>query len=156
MTTRLTKLSYGSTAAIVTSMGLIGGLGGGVASRATVTASLLVIAIADNLTDSLAIHVYQESENLESNQAFLSTVANFFARLLAASSFVLIVLFVPEPVVLVTGLGWGMALLAVLTFFVARARGVSPVVEVVKHLAMAVVVIAVSKAIGAFILAHVS
>jgi hypothetical protein len=153
---QLTKLSYGSTAAIVTSMGLIGGLGGGIASKAAVTASLLVIAIADNLTDSLAIHVYQESEKLESRQAFHSTVANFFARLLVASSFVLIVLLAPKQLVVPVGLGWGMALLATLSFFVARARSAAPILEVAKHLAIALAVIVVSKAIGAFILAYVS
>ena len=150
----LTRLSYGSTAAIVTSMGLIGGLAGSVASRATVTASLLVIALADNLTDSLAIHVYQESERLDARQAFRSTVANFFSRLLVSSSFVVAVLVLPDWLIVPVGLGWGLLLLAGLTWVVARSRGVSPLAEVAKHLGIAAVVIGISKLVGMWILAY--
>jgi VIT1/CCC1 family predicted Fe2+/Mn2+ transporter len=152
----LTRLSFGSTAGIVTSMGLISGLTAADGSKAALLASLLVIAIADNLTDSLAIHIYQESEKLESRQAFRSTVANFFARLLVASSFVVLAWLLPVSLVVPCGIAWGMALLGTLTFFVARHRGIPPLIEVGKHVGVAVVVIAVSKALGAFITAHVS
>ena len=152
----LTKLSYGGTAAIVTSMGLLSGLSAATGAKATVTASLLVIAVADNLSDSLAIHIYQESERLESRQALSSTVANFFVRLLVASSFVVLVVLAPMPLIVPVGLTWGMLLLATLTYFVARNRGVPPLLEVAKHVTMAVVVIAVSRVIGAWILANVS
>jgi hypothetical protein len=152
----LTKLSFGSTAAIVTSMGLISGLTALDGSKAAVLASLLVIAIADNLTDSLAIHIYQESERLESRQAFHSTVANFFARLLVSSSFVLLAYLLPVSLIVPCGIAWGMALLGTLTFFVARDRGIPPWIEVGKHVAVAIAVIAVSKALGAFIMAHVT
>jgi hypothetical protein len=152
----LKKFSYGGTAAIVTSMGLISGLTAATGSKATVIASLLVIAIADNLTDSLAIHIYQESERLETRQAFRSTVTNFFVRLVVASSFVVLVLVAPMALVVPIGLAWGILLLGTLTFLVAKNRGVPPFMEVAKHLGVAVVVIGVSRAIGAFILANVT
>lgn len=49
-----------------------------------------------------------------------------------------------------------MALLCTLTFFVARGRGASPGLEVLKHVAVAVAVIAVSRAIGTWIVARAS
>jgi len=55
---KLTTLSYGGTAAIVTGMGLVVAFDAGTTSKATLISSLLVVAIADNLADSLAIHVY--------------------------------------------------------------------------------------------------
>jgi VIT1/CCC1 family predicted Fe2+/Mn2+ transporter len=153
---RLTKLSYGGTAAIVTGMGLVVAFDGGTSSKAALVSSLLVVAIADNLADSLAIHVYQESENLPSRSAFRSTVANYLTRLMVAGSFVILALLTPAhslvPVVLV----WGMALLCTLTYFVARGRGAAPGLEVLKHLAVALLVILVSKAIGAWIVARAS
>ena len=152
----LTRLSYGSTAAIVTSMGLIAGLAGTAASRVAVVGSLLVVALADNLTDSLAIHVYQESEKLDTRQAFRATIANFFSRLLVAGSFVVVALVLPAPLIVPVGLGWGILLLAGLTWLVARSRGASPLVEVAKHLAVAASVIAVSKGVGMLILAYVT
>jgi VIT1/CCC1 family predicted Fe2+/Mn2+ transporter len=152
---KLTRMSYGGTAAIVTSMGVVSGLSAVVSSRAAVISSLLVIALADNLTDSLAIHIYQESEKLEARQAFRSTVSNFFVRLTVAMSFVLLALLLPPERLAPFVIAWGMLLLSTITFLVARERGVAPFLEVLKHLAAATLVIAVSKAVGAWIEIHV-
>lgn len=65
------RYSYGGTAAIVTSVGLVVGFGAASLSRSAVVSGLLIIAIADNISDSLSIHVYQESENLESRAPFV-------------------------------------------------------------------------------------
>ena len=153
---KLTTLSYGGTAAIVTGMGLVVAFDAGTTSKATLVSSLLVVAIADNLADSLAIHVYQESENLDARQAFRSTVANYVTRLVVAGSFVILALVMPAPSLVPVVLAWGMALLCALTYFVARARGVAPGLEVLKHLAVAIAVIVVSKGIGTWILARLS
>jgi vacuolar iron transporter family protein len=153
---RLTTLSYGGTAAIVTGMGLVVAFDAGTTSRATLISGLLVIAIADNLADSLAIHVYQESENLDSRRAFRSTLANYVTRLVVAGSFVTLALVMPARSLVPVVLAWGMALLCTLTYFVARARGVAPGLEVLKHLAVAIVVIVVSRGLGAWIVARVS
>jgi VIT1/CCC1 family predicted Fe2+/Mn2+ transporter len=152
----LTQMSYGGTAAIVTGMGLIVGFDSAKASKATLVGSLLLIAVADNLADSLAIHAYQESERLAPRQAFRSTVANFLTRFLVAGSFLALVLALPAGRVTPVALAWGMALLGTLTYFVSRHRGVAPLPEVAKHLAVAIVVIAVSRGIGTWILARLS
>jgi VIT1/CCC1 family predicted Fe2+/Mn2+ transporter len=152
----LTRLSYGGTAAIVTGMGLIIGLDRATASKATLIGSLLLIAVADNLADSLAIHAYQESERLASRQAFRSTVTNFLTRFLVTGSFVILALVLPLGRLTPAAVVWGMTLLGTLTYFVARARGVAPIPEVAKHIGVAIVVIVVSRAIGTWILARVS
>ncbi len=56
----LRRVSFGAPAAIVTSMALIVGLDAATANKATVVGSLLIAGLADNLTDSLTIHIYQE------------------------------------------------------------------------------------------------
>jgi hypothetical protein len=48
-----TRVSFGGTAAIVTSMALMAGFDAANAGRATLVSALLIAAIADNLTDSL-------------------------------------------------------------------------------------------------------
>jgi len=60
-----TRFSFGGTAAIVTSMALMAGFDAANAGRATLVSALLIAAVADNLTDSLSVHMYQESERLE-------------------------------------------------------------------------------------------
>lgn len=145
------NFSFGGTAAVVTSMGLIIGLDAASASRSTIVGGLLIVAIADNLTDSLSIHVYQESERLEARKAFRATLINFATRLSLALSFVLIMILLPPPAALIASAVWGLLLLTGLTYVVARDRGQPVIPEVLKHIAAAVVVVAASKAIGRFI-----
>jgi VIT1/CCC1 family predicted Fe2+/Mn2+ transporter len=153
---RPNRYSYGSTAAIVTSVGLIVGLGAASVSKAAVLSGLLIIALADNLTDSLSIHIYQESENLESRAAFGATVTNFAARLLVALSFVGIALVFHGHSAAVVAMAWGLLLLGALTFHLSRARKVPPLREITKHLVVAIVVVLTSRMLGAWIAAHVS
>ena len=143
--------SYGSTAATVTSVGLIVGFDAASVSRAAIVSGLLVIALADNISDSLSIHVYQESENLETRTAFRTTLANFAARLLVASSFLAIVMLAPMSVVPAASAIWAALLLGALTLIIARIRHVNPLGEMVKHLVVALTVVAVSRILGHWI-----
>jgi VIT1/CCC1 family predicted Fe2+/Mn2+ transporter len=147
--------SFGSTAAIVTSVGLIVGFGAAAVSRSAIISGLLIFAIADNLSDSLSIHVYQESENLETRSAFRATLTNFAARFLVVMTFVGIVLASPPSVAPVVSVAWGMVLLAAISHGVARARNAPPRQEMLKHLLIALAVIAVSRLLGGWIAGHV-
>ena len=153
---RPNRYSFGSTAAIVTSVGLVVGFGAASVSRAALVSGLLITALADNISDSLSIHIYQESENLESRAAFRATVTNFVARFLVALSFVAIVLAAPPGATAVTATIWGVLLLGALTYLLSRHRNVNPMREIVKHLLVAAVVIVASGLLGAWITAHVS
>ena len=143
--------SFGSTAAIVTSVGLIVGFGAAAVSRATTVTSLLIVALADNISDSLGIHIYQESERLEARAAFRATLTNFVARLLVTMSFVVLVLSLPRAVVPAIALVWGVLLLSILSYGVAKVRRVDPGREVIKHLIVALAVVLVSRALGTWI-----
>ena len=146
-----TRISFGGTAAIATSMALIVGLDAANAGRAIMISALLIAAVADNLTDSLSVHMYQESERLDQKEAFVGTVANFVTRFVVCLSFVLIVGLLRGHAAVIGGIVWGMSLLAALSCFLARHRKVSATAEVAKHLAVALVIILVSKSIGHWI-----
>lgn len=148
--------SYGSTSAVVTGMALVTGLNAAKGSRVTIIAGLLIFAIADNLTDSLSIHIYQESERLDERSSFRATLANFATRLCLSLSFVLIVSLVPGQSAVAAALVWGVLVLAAMTAFVARSRGASLTVEIGKHLALAAAVIVLSKLIGAWLQQHIA
>lgn len=151
---RPTRVTFGGTAAIVTSMALITGLAAANASRHSVIGALLIIAVVDNLTDSLGIHMYQESECLEKREAFIGTLANFATRLILCLSFVLIIAVLGVQAAAGWSVLWGMALLAVLSYFVARHRSLNTASEVAKHVAIALLVIFVSKGLGLWITNH--
>lgn len=149
------NFSFGGAAAIVTSLGLIIGLDAASASRATIVGSLLIVAIADNLTDSLSIHMYQESERLDTRKAFRATLINFATRLSLSLSFVLLMISFPLRIALIASSIWGFLLLTGLTYAVARDRGRPVIPELLKHLSAAVAVVVVSKVIGDVIVRHI-
>jgi hypothetical protein len=151
---KVTRISFGGTAAIVTSMALMAGLEAANAAKATEVTALLIAAVADNLTDSLSVHLYQESEGLERREAFVGTLANFATRLIVCLSFVLMVLLFERHTAAVGGIVWGLSLLGGLSYLLARRRNVSALSEVVKHVTVAVVIIFVSRSIGQWITAY--
>lgn len=152
---KIGNVSFGGTAAIVTSVALIFGLDAATATKSTIVSGLLIVALADNLTDALSMHIYQESERrLESREAFVATWSNFVTRLLLALTFVVLVVLLPVASAVIASAVWGLALLIALTWALARERKVSFVAELGKHCAAALVVILASRGIGAFITAR--
>ena len=55
------RFSFGATSSTVTSLGIITGLLQASNPKSIIIGSLLVIAVADNVADSLGIHIYRES-----------------------------------------------------------------------------------------------
>jgi VIT1/CCC1 family predicted Fe2+/Mn2+ transporter len=153
---KLSRFSFGSTSGIVTSVGLIVGFGAATLSRPALVSGLLIVALADNVTDSLSIHVYQESEQFEGRSAFRATLTNFVSRVVVAASFVALVIGVPAAFLPAASMAWGSVLLGSLTWALARARHVSPMGEILKHLVVAVVVVLLSRTIGQLIRAYVT
>ena len=139
----------------MTSMALIAGLEAAETGKAGLISALLIAAVADNLTDSLSVHMYQESERLEQKDAFIGTIANFATRFIVCLSFVVIVVVMPGHLAALWGIAWGFALLTVLTCILARYRRVSALSEVGKHLSVAVAIIVVSQWVGRWIGRHV-
>ena len=99
---------------------MIIGFGAAGISKPPIIAGLLIVGLADNVTDSLSIHIYQESERLEQQAAFRATIGNFATRLFLSLSFVVLVLTFSSTNMLLACLLWGVLLLASLTWFVAK------------------------------------
>jgi len=97
------------------------------------------------------MHIYQESEQHNQTSAFTGTITNFFARLLISVSFVFLVGIFPLADVDKAAILWGMSLLAILTYLVARERKVKPIAEVIKHLLAASAVVVASTLIPPWI-----
>jgi len=148
----LHKYSIGATSAIMTSMGMIAGLTQGAGAKSSIITGLLIIAIADNISDSFSIHVYKESEGASKESVDSTTYGNFLVRLLLVATFILIVLFFPSTIAFVISSLWGLGLLALLSYSIAKNKSANAVTEIGWHLAIAVLVIAGSKLLGDLIL----
>lgn len=111
------------------------------ARKISIIGSLLVIGLADNLTASLSVHIYQEAERLAHRQALSTTAANYVARLTVTASFVLLVVLLPARTVAVAAVAWGILLLSGLSYLLAQARQGSATGEIFKHTGVALGVI---------------
>jgi VIT1/CCC1 family predicted Fe2+/Mn2+ transporter len=149
--THLTKFSFGATSAIVTSLAFIVGLSRNVNPKLTIIGSLLVIAVADNISDSLGIHIYQESDLKKPKIVTVSTFSNFLTRFLVMLVFILLVAFLPIEYSVIFSIAWGISLLAVLSYLIAKEQKVNPYLAILQHVAIAILVIVVSSFLSGWI-----
>lgn len=144
-----TGLSFGLTSGVITTLGLMVGLHSGTHSRAIVIGGIVSIAIADAMSDALGIHISEESKNSgPARQIWEATLATFVAKFLTAATFVVPVAVRPLDQAIVISVMWGVFLLTVLSFFLARAQGISPWKVIGEHLVIALCVVAITHAVG--------
>jgi len=142
--THLTRFSFGATSAIVTSLALIVGLSKNINPKLTIIGSLLVIAIADNVSDSLGIHIFQESDLKKPKVVSVSTFSNFFTRFLVVLIFVLLVAFLPIDYAVIVSIVLGISLLSVLSYFIGKEQKTNPYLSILEHVAIAILIIVAS------------
>jgi len=144
-----TGITFGLTSAVITTLGLMVGLHSGTHSRIVVLGGILTIAIADAFSDALGIHVSEESENIHTvKQIWGSTVATFLAKFLFALSFALPILFLPLSTAIIVSLLWGMSILAILSYTMAKSQGKAPWKIVGEHILIALFVIGITHLVG--------
>jgi vacuolar iron transporter family protein len=146
------RFIFGATTAVITNMGLVSGLFFSPNAKMNIVGSILVIALADNISDSLGIHIFQEAEKLKIKEVWLSTITNFLTRFLVSMAFVAMVLLLPIQTAVIDLVILGMILLAFISFVVARSQKRNPLIAISEHLAIAVLVIISSHLIGEWIL----
>jgi len=144
-----TGLSFGLTSGVITTLGLIVGLHSGTHSKLVVIGGILVIAIADALSDALGIHVSEESENKHTvKEIWESTIATFVAKFVFSMTFIVPILLLPLSTAIIVSVIWGLSLLGIFSFYIAKGQKVKPWKVVMEHLLIALVVIAITHYVG--------
>jgi vacuolar iron transporter family protein len=149
-----TKFSFGATSGIITNLGLITGLDTLAHPKMSIIGGILVIALADNISDSVGVHIYQESECINEKEAWLSTITNFLARVLISATFIVLVAILPIKLAVPWSVLWGLTLLTIMSYTIAKGRKVNPLFAILEHLSIAVFVILASRIIGRWIIAR--
>ena len=144
-----TGVSFGLTSAVITTLGLMVGLQSGTGSKLVVIGGVLTIAIADAFSHALGIHVSEESENVHTpKEVWGATVATFLAKFVFALTFIVPVLLLPLSAAVVVSVAWGLSILAILSYFMARAQGERPWKIIGEHVLIAGLVIAITHWVG--------
>ncbi len=147
-----TGFSFGLTSGIITTLGLMVGLHSGTHSKIVVIGGVLMIAIADAFSDALGIHISEESENKHSTkEIWESTIATFLTKLIFASTFIIPVLLFQLTTAIVVSVIWGLSLMTIFSFYMAKQQNEKPWRVILEHFVIAFVVITITHFVGDWI-----
>jgi len=107
----------------------------------------VVIAIADNISDSFGIHVHQEAQKESVKEVRKTTLTNFGTRIAVVSVFILLVILLPMKAAVPFSIFFGMAVISTISYFIAKEQKAKPYRVVFQHLLITVLVI-----IGSYLL----
>ncbi len=147
-----TGFFFGATSGVITTIGLLTGLHAGTNSLAAVLGGILVIAIADAMSDALGIHLAEESDPSKSHgQVWTATIATFVTKFAFAVSFALPLFLLPLEQAVWASVSWGMSVIVVLSYFLARTQNERPLPVILEHLGIAILVVILSRLTGAWV-----
>ena len=147
-----TGFSFGITSGIITTLGLIVGLHAGTHSKSVIIGGILTIAIADAFSDALGIHVSEESEcRHTAGEIWLSTLSTFLAKFIFALTFIIPIQLFQLTTALIISVVWGISLLGIFSYYIAKEQKVRPWKVVSEHLLIAFAVIAATHYAGDWI-----
>lgn len=147
-------LQFGLTSGVITTLGLMVGLYSGTHSVLAVTGGIISVAIADAFSDALGMHIAVESAGTHSHrEIWEATAATFLAKVVFALSFILPVLLFDLRTAIFAGVLWGLTLLTVASYKLARGQNTKPAGVIAEHLFIATAVVLLSHFVGRWIAA---
>ena len=142
-------ISFGCTSGVITTLGLMVGLHSGTNSVPAVVGGIITIAIADAFSDALGIHISQESTNTQSGgHVWAATGATFLSKFFIALTFVFPVLYFDFFVAIIFSLIWGLLVLTVLSYRIARYQNQNPLRVILEHIFIALAVVVATHFVG--------
>lgn len=136
---------FGVTSGIITPLGLIVGLFSGTGSTSVIVAGILTIAIADAFSDSLGVHVSKESDDSYTvREIWEATITTFLSKFSFALMFLIPFILFSTTVAVIVSVTWGIFLLSLFSYLVAKNRNESPWWAIAEHLIIAFIVILIT------------
>lgn len=143
---------FGLSSGVITLLGLMTGLSASTHSSTAVLGGIIVIAIADSLSDAFGMHISKESEHDSSErEVWVITLATFSSKMLMTISFVVPHLLLPLQLAIYASIGWGLLALTLLSLFIGRSQQRPALPIIAEHVAMALLVVVLTHAIGSLI-----
>jgi VIT1/CCC1 family predicted Fe2+/Mn2+ transporter len=149
-----TGLFFGATSGVITTIGLIVGLNSGTQSITAVLGGILVISVADAMSDALGIHLAEEADpNTDHGHVWAATIMTFVTKFVFSISFAIPLLLLPLTTAVAVSVVWGLLVIVILSFFLARSQDEPPLFIIAEHLGIAILVIVLSHYIGVWVAA---
>ena len=118
-------------------------------SKRIIIGGILTIAIADAFSDALGIHVSEEAEEVHAErEIWESTISTFFAKFVCSFTFIVPVLILDLSIAILVGVVWGLLVLTILTYIIARDKKAKKWRMIAEHLIIALIVIFITHYVG--------
>jgi len=148
----ITGLSFGSTAAIISTLGIIVGLDTATSSRIVVVTGIVMMAVGDGMADAMGIHIAEESEAKHTQkEIWLSTLFSFLSVFIFSLSFLIPVLLLSPTGAVWVSVLWGLGLLSLLSFYLAKKQNKKPSKIILEHNLVAILVVGITYYLGILI-----
>ena len=149
-----TGLFFGATSGVITTIGLIVGLNSGTKSMTAVLGGILIIAVADAMSDALGIHLAEEANpDTDHAHVWAATLMTFLTKFVFSISFAVPLLLLPLSPAVIASVIWGLIVIVVLSYFLAKSQDESPLYIIGEHVGIAVLVLVLSHYIGVWVAA---
>jgi len=142
-------IGFGLTSGVITTLGMIVGLHSGTHSKLAVEVGIIVLAIADALSDAMGIHVSEEAEMEHTTKEIWET--SFFtliSKLFISLTFIIPIIFLELSTAILTSIFWGLLLITVFSFYMARSQKQNPYKIIAEHTILTALVILLAHYIG--------
>jgi vacuolar iron transporter family protein len=128
------------------------GLHSGTSSSVIVIGGILVIAIADAMSDALGIHISEEFENKHSTkEIWESTISTFLSKFTISLIFLIPLIFLQLSTAIIVCIIWGLSLIIILSYYMAKQQKIKPYKVISEHLMIAIIVITITHYVGDWI-----
>lgn len=144
-----TGITFGLASGTITTLGLMVGLHAGTHSRLVVIGGIFTIAISDAFSDAVGIHISEESENVHTaKEIWISTLATFCSKFIFSMTYVAAVLLFELRTAILFNIAWGVLLLTIVSYIIAREQKEKPWKVIGEHLFIFAVVIFLTNLVG--------
>lgn len=148
-------IGFGITSGVITTLGLLVGLNSGTHEKLAVIGGVIVIAIADALSDAFGAHVSQEAKEGHSIRSLWEiSYSTFLTKLIVALTFVIPVLIFSLDLAVIIAVIWGMFLLGIFSYIIAKNQKGNILGTIIEHISIGAIVVIISNYIGVFVRAY--
>lgn len=145
-------LGFGLTSGVITTLGMMVGMYSGTHLKGVVLTSIVLIAVADGLSDAFAIHISEETDkNNSKTNVRLSAFSTLFAKLLMGLLFSVIVWLLPLQTAIIVNVIIGFTILGFFSALMARRNNRIIYRSVSEDLLIGLIVIVIGYYLGQFL-----
>jgi hypothetical protein len=142
-------ISFGITSGTITTLGLMVGLYSGTRSTLAVIGGILIIAVADSLSDSLSLHSSEEAGKDSAKKIKTTPFYTFLSKFIYTLTFALPLILFSLNIAIIVNIIYGLLMLSLMNFCISDKRRRFKVAG--EHFAFAIAVIILTYFLGGII-----